>query len=245
MVGVHYGEGSRYEPGPHGIDEMYIFCMPLATADVWDIIHDDKVTDNDRIKFFTQFCDGLKFLHDQGVMHRDIKPANLAVVSRKPPQGIIIDFGFATFDRKSKEYHGTLPYVAPEMLVIAKAEESENPLDLLRCEPYNNSVDVWGLGLVGFELFSRKSLEDSEEGIDEEQYAQLMEEWAHHPWDRIVKLAVDVAIQMIHWDPAARISAEYALLSMLMVDDDPGFYDAKVGNKRVAPEDQGWTSLYK
>ena len=66
-----------------------------------------------------QICEGIYYLHDQGVLHRDIKPANVLV-----KDGIIkvSDFGFSFFldhnsttITSSNQTIGTAGYIAPEI----------------------------------------------------------------------------------------------------------------------------------
>ena len=97
-----------------------------------------------------QILCALKYLHSRKIMHRDIKSSNILVDSKSSI--FICDFGLA---RSFKDLNGqneklitkgigTLFYVAPEML---GNEEFGG---------YNEKVDIWAVGCIMVELFTRK-----------------------------------------------------------------------------------------
>lgn len=88
-------------------------------------------------KYFRQLISGVEYLHSRGVTHRDLKPENLLLDNNDNLK--ISDFGLATiFSMQGKERLlekkcGTLPYVAPEVLVRS-----------YHAEP----ADVWSCGII-------------------------------------------------------------------------------------------------
>src|SRR5688572_2906745 len=93
----------------------------------------EKVTDIAR-----QLCSGLAAAHAQGVLHRDLKPANILVDDEGMVR--ITDFGIA-IPRAEANRHlrtGTPRYMAPEQRVQGV--------------PLSEQTDVYGLGLVLYEL---------------------------------------------------------------------------------------------
>ncbi|TNJ28299.1 Kinase, NEK [Giardia muris] len=86
-----------------------------------------------------EMASGLAYLHERGLVHRDLKPGNIFLA----PNGrlVLADFGLvrdAARSRRMSTVAGTELYMAPELY---------DP------EPqYSFSVDVWALGVMGYEM---------------------------------------------------------------------------------------------
>ncbi|TNJ28877.1 Kinase, NEK [Giardia muris] len=86
-----------------------------------------------------EMASGLAYLHERGLVHRDLKPGNIFLA----PNGrlVLADFGLvrdAARSRRMSTVAGTELYMAPELY---------DP------EPqYSFPVDVWALGVMGYEL---------------------------------------------------------------------------------------------
>lgn len=88
-----------------------------------------------------RLADGLKFLHDHGLVHRDLKPANILFIGGEPKLG---DIGLvAAIGRGDGErsFVGTEGYIAPE-------------------GPGSPAADVFALGLVLYEAATGLSRHD-------------------------------------------------------------------------------------
>ncbi|XP_066249155.1 cyclin-dependent kinase 4 [Euwallacea similis] len=87
---------------------------------------------------------GVDFLHSNRIVHRDLKPQNLLVTSSGHIK--LADFGLAkTYDYEMKltSVVVTLWYRAPEVLLGL---------------PYATPVDIWSIGCIMVELYTRKPL---------------------------------------------------------------------------------------
>lgn len=102
-------------------------------------------TERDVGSFIAQIGIALNHLHRHRIMHRDIKTAN--VFANRYGLVKLGDFGLARqFDRSvffpiGRERCGTAYYQAPEIFLR---------------EPYSCKVDMWSLGIVAYELITRK-----------------------------------------------------------------------------------------
>ena len=76
-----------------------------------------------------------EYLHEKGVVHRDIKPENLLLTEGEVLK--LSDFGLATVFRHNEKERllerrcGTMPYIAPEVLV--KSRYNAMPADTWSC----------------------------------------------------------------------------------------------------------------
>jgi serine/threonine protein kinase len=84
---------------------------------------------------------GTNAMHKIGWLHGDLKPANIGLVG-SPLRAVLLDIGHAaqlglgfTLD-PTPGRGGTLGYLAPER----------------EMESYGHAVDIWSLGVIGFEL---------------------------------------------------------------------------------------------
>ncbi len=82
------------------------------------------LTETEARKILLQICDGLKFLHGQGIIHRDIKPSNLILQSGGNIR--LIDFDAArTFKAGQAEdtkFLGTKGYAPPEQFGFGQTD---------------------------------------------------------------------------------------------------------------------------
>lgn len=88
-------------------------------------------------KYFSQICSALLFLHENNLIHRDIKPENILLNDKDEVK--LCDFGCCNQNiiGNRSTFCGTYEYMAPEIL-------KENS--------YNNSVDIWSLGVLLYEM---------------------------------------------------------------------------------------------
>lgn len=100
----------------------------------------------------SQISDALYYIHSKKVIHRDVKPANILVNIFRAGQHDHLEFKLCDFSLSTRfEEHGvsmengatvgTPFYMAPEIVAGRK---------------YGPSVDVWGLGVVLYEILNLK-----------------------------------------------------------------------------------------
>lgn len=91
-------------------------------------------------KILYQLSKAIAYMHLRGVIHRDIKLENVLLDSSEDVK--VIDFGWSVHCPKENElrntFCGTVPYLSPE--AVAK-------------KSYDKAVDVWALGILGYELY--------------------------------------------------------------------------------------------
>ena len=172
-----------------------------------------------------QLLQGVAYCHSKKIVHRDLKPANLLINSEGAIK--IADFGLArVFSTPIRPYTKevlTLWYRAPEIL--------------LGCLEYNTTVDIWSIGCIFAELYTKKPLFHGEHDIDQ-LYKIFMIKGTPTPevWPEIISLqhykksfpkwgcknfrdiipnmsdsAIDLLKRLLAYDPNQRINAKQAL----------------------------------
>ena len=92
----------------------------------------------------SQVLSAVAYMHEEGVVHRDLKPENLLFdTAAEDAQLKVVDFGFARLKPEMESGMLTpcfsLPYAAPEVLDTALRTSQEG---------YNESCDLWSLGVI-------------------------------------------------------------------------------------------------
>jgi tRNA A-37 threonylcarbamoyl transferase component Bud32 len=109
---------------------------PLAVSDV--------------VEYVLQAAEALAEAHDLGIVHRDLKPANLFLASRRDgsPLVKVLDFGISKLAKSERgitrtdAVMGSPGYMSPEQIRSAKHVDRR--------------ADIWGLGVVMYELLAGK-----------------------------------------------------------------------------------------
>jgi eukaryotic-like serine/threonine-protein kinase len=100
-----------------------------------------KDLEGNRIKYLTQYANGIEFMHRAGYLHRDICPRNVMV--NKDGVVKIIDLGLAVPYKpdfcKPGNRTGTTMYLAPE---------------LIKRTTTDHRVDCFALGVTAYEVFT-------------------------------------------------------------------------------------------
>eukprot|EP01064_Diplonema_japonicum_P013466 TRINITY_DN21016_c2_g1_i1.p1 TRINITY_DN21016_c2_g1~~TRINITY_DN21016_c2_g1_i1.p1 ORF type:complete len:405 (+),score=51.52 TRINITY_DN21016_c2_g1_i1:57-1217(+) len=91
------------------------------------------------IKYLTQICSGLQYLHGTDSWHRDVKASNVLIDAKGDLR--LADFGLsATYSNKGHAtVVGTPFYFAPEIMLHEK---------------YTNKIDIWNVGVLLLELIT-------------------------------------------------------------------------------------------
>jgi len=148
---------------------IYYVDMELGQCSLDDYIKQNSAkpkTVHDVFKIMAQVAAGVSFIHRKGMIHRDLKPANSSYsMSKMLILSILVigsmtdldqyvwkvaDFGISTPGTSqrliaTRDARGTLHYGAPEILL----SDADIPC-------YTNKVDIWGIGLILFELLTAK-----------------------------------------------------------------------------------------
>lgn len=139
---VYYQHGKE-EYDSREFENVYMVLEPVANETLTRMIPKPPRLKmrNESMDLFREALLGVEFLHSHGWLHRDLKPANIGVLCRDPPRIVLLDLGGAihagsTPVDPTPGCGGTVGYLAPER----------------ELQPYDCSVDVWAMGIIGYEL---------------------------------------------------------------------------------------------
>lgn len=198
------------------------FVYDLMDMDLRNLMESEMKLSLPDIQYIMfQMLNGVKYLHDVGVIHRDIKPENILINSDFSLK--ISDFGLSCLAKKDRvltEYTVTRWYRAPEIL--------------LECG-YDEAVDVWSIGCILGEMLTKQVLFKGRNRIHQiEQIAHLLgvpsdlsyisnhlsreylknletnPQWQKMFYEYDIQ-AVDLLTHLLVWDPKKRYSAVEAL----------------------------------
>ena len=103
-----------------------------------------------RLDLFLAVCAAVQYAHRHLVVHRDLKPGNVLVTAEGQPK--LLDFGIAHL-LTSQEDSGAEPLTRLDSLPMTPAYAA--PEQLLG-EPATTQTDVYGLGVILYQLLARK-----------------------------------------------------------------------------------------
>lgn len=105
----------------------------------------------DAVKIVLQVCHALAEAHAAGIVHRDVKPSNL-FLAMQPDKTVVVkvlDFGLARADSSVAKASG-----ASTMPRMAGSPGYASPEQLGTASDVDARADVWGLGIVLYELIT-------------------------------------------------------------------------------------------
>ena len=126
-VGLPYAELKKLQ---HPLLAKIFYCAESETDTVTveefvtgETLNGKTLTEIETRKFLLQLCDGLKFLHERGIIHRDIKPSNLILNGENIK---LIDFDAARIFSADKtadtKLLGTKGYAPPEQFGFGQTD---------------------------------------------------------------------------------------------------------------------------
>lgn len=138
-----------------GVDEgtPYMVMEYLEGEDLKQVLsRRGPLSVEETVKHVMQACEALAEAHALGIVHRDLKPANLFLANRANGRSIlkVLDFGISKIMNPATETELTLTsravgspsYMSPEQLTASRSLDAR--------------ADVWALGVVLYELMSRR-----------------------------------------------------------------------------------------
>ncbi|OJJ05362.1 hypothetical protein ASPVEDRAFT_55267 [Aspergillus versicolor CBS 583.65] len=207
-------------------DGVYLVLELAPQGELFNmIISKQKFTENETRHIFLQLFEGLKYLHDRGIVHRDIKPENILVADDKLSVKLG-DFGLAKIigeDSFTTTLCGTPSYVAPEILQETRRRK------------YTKAVDIWSLGVVlyiclcGFPPFSDELYTPENPYTLAQQIKLGRFDYPSPYWDSVGDPALDLIDRMLTVDVDKRITVDECLEHPWLTGKYPSVADSTDG----------------
>ena len=122
-------------------DMIYIVLQHIPGRDLAKYFRKKLPTRQNLFVIMKQIISSVCYCHYKGIIHRDIKLENILIDNNMKIK--LTDFGLCGIKESDDDYFynrvGTARYTAPELLID---------------DGYNESVDVWGIGVVFFMLLT-------------------------------------------------------------------------------------------
>lgn len=112
---------------------------------ILDFARGERLTLEDRLWLFLEVCEGVQFAHRNLVVHRDLKPSNILV--DRDGRVKLVDFGIAKVLDDAADPTATRTGARVMTPTYASPEQ-------IRGEQATTATDVYGLGLVLYELLT-------------------------------------------------------------------------------------------
>jgi serine/threonine protein kinase len=124
-------------------ENIYLVLQYISGRDLSKYFKKDLPSKEKTADIIHQIVRSISYCHRRGIVHRDIKLENILIDSKMKIR--LTDFGLCAIKNSDGDYFydevGTARYTAPE---------------LIEGTGYNESVDVWGIGIVLFMLLTGK-----------------------------------------------------------------------------------------
>lgn len=118
---------------------IYLLLELCCEGNLYDYMQSqERLTEDETREFMRDTCEAVAELHVNKIIHRDLKPENIVMCFGMVK---ICDFGWSTEIQGTmrETFCGSPLYISPE---------------LLKGELYDEKVDLWALGILGFELIT-------------------------------------------------------------------------------------------
>lgn len=171
----------------HDKDRVYLILEYVVHGELFKLLRQqNRFSESTASSYIFQMSEALIYLHSKNIIHRDIKPENILLHFNDNIK--ISDFGWSVHAPSNRRTTmcGTLDYLPPEMV---------------QSRHYNNSVDVWSLGILMYEFLC--GAPPFEESGAQATYQRIAKVDLRIP-PYVSAEAADLIKRMLTFDPAKR-----------------------------------------
>ena len=182
-------------------ETIYLVLEYISGKDCSKFFKHSLPSKNQVKSIITQTIEALTYCHEKGIVHRDIKLENVLIDNKMNVK--LTDFGLCAIKETQfdtfKTHLGTIRYSAPE---------------LIKGQGYNDSVDVWGIGVILFMLLTGDYPFNG--STKSSIFKRITNKRIHYSRYNFDKKEISLLRKLLQKDPEKRIEIEDIL-------DDPFF----------------------
>ena len=214
-------------------DKIYLIMELATNGNLYNYIQSKKHQKNKNIdiikKIIIQTIEIIKYLHSSNIIYRDIKPENILL--DKDFNIKLCDYGWASYftpGHSLNVYCGTPEYVSPEVL---------------KKLPYNEKVDIWGIGVLIFELvFGYPPFSSNLNTVRFNNIKEGKINWPENLEDEVLK---DLIQKILKVNPKERISLDDIEKHPWLIDTYNKMKEDKLTNDTFINMEISQTQIYK